>query len=265
MRSTKKWDANAARASHECAGHWAVLLRVVECRMSAGERHPHVTGSGPGTMTPDGCPVELWARLPAGDIPALLVSVLPSRCSTLDLGAGAGRLTHPLTAAGHRVTAVDESADMLSHVHNAETICSRIEDQRLDHTFDAVLLASHLVNVPDEAQRLRLLATCRHHVKDDGVLLLQRFTPNWARLAGGRTDLGAGISQDLTITPTRGTESSLVSVVATYTMDGSRWDQAYVTHPLDDRDLSSDLDRAGLHLDRWISDDGTWVAARPVR
>lgn len=229
--------------------------------MSTDERHTHVVGRGPGLMTADGCPVELWASLPAGDIPALLLSAIRPAGAVLDLGAGAGRLTHPLAEAGHAVTAVDESVDMLSRIHDAETICSTIEELRLDRRFDAVLLASHLVNVPDKAQCDRLLATCRHHVKDDGVVLIQRFTPDWARGAGGVVDLGAGISQELTITPTP--EGSLVSVVATCTMGASRWDQAYVTRPLGDDDLGADLSRAGLRLDHWLSEDGRWVVATP--
>lgn len=56
-------------------------------------------------MTPDGCPVDLWAELPAGTIHALLTQAIPPRSAAPDLGAGAGRLVHPLVDAGHRVTA----------------------------------------------------------------------------------------------------------------------------------------------------------------
>lgn len=215
-------------------------------------------------MTPDGCPVELWAALPAGDVPAILDRALPPNSTILDLGAGTGRLTHPLAAAGHHVTAVDESPEMLSRIHQGETVCSTIENLRLDQTFDAVLLASHLVNVPDRAVRDRLLATCRHHVATDGVVLIQRYTPQWAQQAAGATDLGAGILSELTLEPEPSTEGTHVSVVASYTLGTQRWEQAYVTCPLDDDELTSDLNRAGLWLDRWLNDDGRWVIARPL-
>ncbi|WP_262062646.1 class I SAM-dependent methyltransferase [Streptomyces sp. STR69] len=101
----------------------------------------------------------MWATLPPGDIPAIIEPALPPNARILDLGAGAGRLTHPLAAAGHHVTAVDESAEMLSRIHRNETICSTIESLRLDRKFDVVLLASHLVNVPDSTERNGILAT----------------------------------------------------------------------------------------------------------
>ncbi|WP_158607526.1 class I SAM-dependent methyltransferase [Flexivirga caeni] len=229
--------------------------------MADERRHPHVTGNGSGAITADGCPVELWAALPPGEIPALLSSALPPGCTVLDLGAGAGRLTHPLVRAGHHVTAVDESAEMLGHVHGATAVLSTIEELRLDETFDVVLLASHLVNVPDTAARQRLLATCRHHVAGDGAVILQRFTPEWTQTATGRSDLGAGITCDTSLGP--GPDPGLVSAVATYIFGDRRWQQSYVTCPLSDHQLTADLHEAGLRLDRWLSDDGRWVIVVP--
>jgi SAM-dependent methyltransferase len=207
--------------------------------------------------------VELWATLPPGDIPAIIEPALPPNARILDLGAGAGRLTHPLAAAGHHVTAVDESAEMLTHIHGVEVICSTIESLRLDRKFDVVLLASHLVNVPDIAERNGILATCRHHVAEDGVVLIQRFTRRWAQEAGGPRYLGAGIESETTVEPKDSAGRELVSVVARYSIGDQHWQQEYVTCLLDDSDLSTDLHRAGLQLDRWLSDDGRWVVAKP--
>ncbi|MDV9177161.1 class I SAM-dependent methyltransferase [Streptomyces sp. W16] len=206
--------------------------------------------------------MELWAVLPPGDIPAIIEPALPPNARILDLGAGAGRLTHPLAAAGHHVTAVDESAEMLSHIHQAETICSTIESLRLDRQFDVVLLASHLVNVPDTAKRNGILATCRHHVAEDGVVLIQRFTHRWAQEAGGPGHLGAGIETETTVEP-NSAGRDLVSVVARYSIGDQHWEQEYVTCLLDDSALSTDLNRARLQLDRWLSEDGRWVVAKP--
>jgi len=230
-----------------------------------GQRHSHVVGRGPGAITPDGCAVELWATLPPGDIPVIIEPALPPNARILDLGAGAGRLTHPLAAAGHQVTAVDESTEMLYHIHRAETICSTIESLRLDRKFDVVLLASHLVNVPDTAERNGLLATCRHHVAEDGVVLIQRFTRSWAQEASGPRYLGAGIESETTVEPKNSAGRDLVSVVARYSIGDQHWEQEYVTCLLDDSALSTDLNRARLQLDRWLSEDGRWVVAKPER
>src|SRR5438093_6907399 len=92
------------------------------------------------------------------------VTIVVIGSSILELGCGAGRVTHPLVALGHPVVAVDESPEMLAHVRGAETVRARIQDLRLGRPFDAVLLASFLVNVADHGLRRRTLEVCREHV-----------------------------------------------------------------------------------------------------
>ncbi len=122
-------------------------------------------------VTRDGCPVELYRLLPATGEPALVHAAVPPGAEILDLGCGAGRLTHPLLELGHPVTAVDNSADMLAHVHGATTVLADIETLDLDRRFAAVLLASHLVNTPDDRLRGRVEALLRSHRAADGFLL----------------------------------------------------------------------------------------------
>ena len=100
-------------------------------------------------MTADGSPVEVYTRLPLGDEVEIVTAYCSPGGSVLDLGAGAGRVAEPLAHKGYSVTAVDYSDIMLSHLSEARPVCCRIEDLRLDETFDVVLLASHLVNTPD--------------------------------------------------------------------------------------------------------------------
>ncbi|MGQ4411580.1 SAM-dependent methyltransferase, partial [[Kitasatospora] papulosa] len=50
------------------------------------------TGTGPGSITPDGCAVELYARLSVGTEPEVIASVLRPGASILELGCGAGRV-----------------------------------------------------------------------------------------------------------------------------------------------------------------------------
>jgi SAM-dependent methyltransferase len=136
-------------------------------------------GSGPGPITPDGCAVELYALLPPMGEPELVHAAIPAGASILELGAGAGRMTARLVELGHPVVAVDESAEMLAHVRGAETVRVRIQDLALGRRFDAVLLASFLVNTPDRALRGRFLRACREHVADGGQVLVQRHPPAW--------------------------------------------------------------------------------------
>jgi SAM-dependent methyltransferase len=125
-------------------------------------------GSGPGVITPDGCAVDFYALLPAMGEPELVHAAIPAGASILELGAGAGRMTHPLVALGHPVVAVDESPEMLAHIHGGETVNARIQALDLGRRFDAVLLASFMVNTADEALRQGFLRACRRHVRNHG-------------------------------------------------------------------------------------------------
>ena len=71
-------------------------------------------GTGPGVITPDGCAVELYRLLPPMGEPEIVHAAIPAGAAILELGAGAGRVTHALVALGHPVVAVDESAEMLA-------------------------------------------------------------------------------------------------------------------------------------------------------
>ena len=64
---------------------------------------------------------------------------------------------------------------MLTSVRDAEIICAAIQDVQLQRRFQAVLLASHLVNVADEHTRRAFLRTCRIHLAPDGEVLIQRL------------------------------------------------------------------------------------------
>src|SRR5881409_3849958 len=105
--------------------------------------------TGPGPITKDGSPVEMYLLLPPGDEPDIIDSAVRLGGSILELGCGVGRVTRVLVERGRPVVAVDESADMLSHVRRAETVLSDIESLDLGRTFDGVVLASHLVNTGD--------------------------------------------------------------------------------------------------------------------
>ena len=91
-------------------GNSGSTVTPIQIRGRWGERMT----SPEGHMAPDGSPVELFARLPAGSVPQLIHDAIPPGASILELGAGAGRITHPLIGLGHEVVAVDESPEMLA-------------------------------------------------------------------------------------------------------------------------------------------------------
>ncbi|GAB2688285.1 class I SAM-dependent methyltransferase [Thalassiella azotivora] len=225
---------------------------------------PTRTGSGPGSITPDGCAVELYALLqPAGE-PELVHAHAPVGGSVLDLGAGAGRVADPLVGLGHRVVAVDESADMLDRVTSAETVLGRIEDLDLADRFDVVLLAGHLVNTDDDRQRHELLASAARHVADDGVVLLQWHPPEWfTRLTTGAhfTHSSHGVTTALDVLTL---DDDHLTGQLTYTHGDSTWTQRFRARRLSEDDLAGALASAGLRADGFADDDRLWVRARPT-
>jgi hypothetical protein len=61
---------------------------------------PGTHGSGPGEISPDGSAVELYARLPENHTAATVIhQAIPAGATVLELGAGTGRVTHPLSPA----------------------------------------------------------------------------------------------------------------------------------------------------------------------
>src|SRR5690606_41303143 len=92
-------------------------------------------GSGPGARTLDGCSVDFYLLLSAGDDMEVLKRVLLGPRRVLELGCGVGRITHGLLDEGHEVIGVDNSPEMLTHVR-AGTVCANIEDFRLDERFE---------------------------------------------------------------------------------------------------------------------------------
>jgi SAM-dependent methyltransferase len=227
------------------------------------------TGSGPGAITPDGCAVELYALVPARDEPAIIDAAAPLNASILELGCGAGRVTYPLLALGHSVVAVDESPEMLAHVRGARTVPARIDGLDLGEHFDVVVLASHLVNVPDDDLLAAFLATCARHVRETGCVVIQRHPVSWfdtvapsrrvvPAINGGEemTFVLDGISRPM---------PDHVAATAEYLVGDRRWTQTFVARRLDDARLRAALVGVGLRLDdAYLTDDGSWVQARPA-
>lgn len=164
---------------------------------------------------------------------------------------------------GRRVTAVDFDERMLEHVRGAETVLSRIEDLDLGRTFGGVVMMSNLINTTDDAQRARLLATCRRHVDRDGVVLIERYDPE------------AGLDT----TPTERSHAGIVIRTSDIRREGDRLFQTMEfdagergrwtyrmegARILSEDDLASMLAQVGLRLNGWLDPRRRWALVTPA-
>lgn len=220
-------------------------------------------GTGPGAITPDGCAVELYARFPPGDEPDVIAAAVPAGARVLELGSGAGRVTHPLLERGFRVTAVDESAEMLERVRGAErTIRTPIEDLDLGERFDVVLLGSFLVHTADPRLCHALLDTCARHVAADGCVLIQREGADYHDdVPRERVDPRGFTVRIASVEPVG---DGVNSVRAEYTFPDATWTQTFRSRPLTKEQFEAALGQAGLRVDAELTEDGTWVRAVPT-
>ncbi|MFF4485812.1 class I SAM-dependent methyltransferase [Streptomyces sp. NPDC001544] len=216
-------------------------------------------GTGPGAITPDGCAVELYSRLPVGDEPDIIAAAVPAGAHILELGSGVGRMTHPLLERGFTVTAVDESAEMLERVHGARTICTPIEDLDLGEKFDVVMLASFLVHAGDTEVRRGLLRTCARHVAEDGCVLIQREGEDYhTALPRERVDPSGFTVRMLSAEPVG---DGVNSVRAEYVFPDAVWTQTFLSRPLTKEQFEEALAEAGLEVEEYLTPDRVWVRA----
>lgn len=216
-------------------------------------------GTGPGAITPDGCAVELYSRLPVGDEPDIIAAAVPAGAHILELGCGVGRMTHPLLERGFTVTAVDESAQMLERVRGARTICGPVEGLDLGETFDVVMLASFLVHAGDVEVRRGLLRACARHVGEGGCVLIQREGADYhTNLPRERVDPGGFTVRMVSAEPVG---DGVNSVRAEYEFPDAVWTQTFLARPLTREQFEEALGEAGLGVDKYLTEDGTWVRA----
>ncbi|MBO0807350.1 MAG: class I SAM-dependent methyltransferase [Actinobacteria bacterium] len=219
-------------------------------------------GTGPGVITNDGCAVEFYAMLPSFGEAEIVHSAVREGASVLELGCGTGRILRPLARLGHPVLGVDDSAAMLARIPDLPTACSAIEDLRLDRTFDAVLLASNMINA-DPGLRRRFLATCRRHLHPGGLAVFQQHPPAWFATVSEapriRDDPGGirRIIRSARRLPPR------LFVEVEYQAGDRAWTHAWCAYEISERELAGDLGSAGLRFGRWLTDDHGWFTAVP--
>jgi SAM-dependent methyltransferase len=209
-------------------------------------------------IAPDGSPVLLYTRLPALGEPEVIHEAVPAGAEILELGAGAGRITHELVALGHEVVAVDNSSAMLAVIRGAETALADLETLNLERRFPVVVLASNFINDRDPAKRRTYLEGCARHVLPDGQVLLQGFPRDWTP----STDWSE--HGDVRIRLRRfEQDGDLISGEMEYVVDGRQLFHVFESKLLSDEELERDLRAVGLRHNRVLDDEGAWTEAVP--
>jgi SAM-dependent methyltransferase len=209
----------------------------------------------------DGSPVELYRRLPYGGEVERFAPFVPSEASVLELGCGAGRITRALLERDFQVTAVDNCAEMLASVPpDARPVLSDIETLDLGESFDLVLLASHLINAPEQSVREGLLAACRRHLEPGGLLVLQRLDPQWLQDTR-EGPLGSIGPVSLFLEECRH-EGDLVHQCLRYELAPDTWHHRFTVRVLGDESLARELAEQGFGPPEWLDSRATWALAK---
>jgi hypothetical protein len=165
---------------------------------------------------------------------------------------GSGRLSAALRDVGLRLEDAREA------LVDPEASLAAIGAIDLGDRFDAVVLGSHLVNVPDPERRASLLELAARHLAPGGALLVEHHPVDWAETAAatdGATD-GVGMIEVVRHPP-------YVSAVSVYTVDGRVVRQPFTARVLSDAELAAALAAHGLLVRRRLGP--TWLeAARPT-
>jgi SAM-dependent methyltransferase len=111
----------------------------------------------------------------------VLFSQLPSGSEVLDLCCGTGRLTEVLVHRGYRVTAIDNSTQMLERARTrvpvAAFLKSDIQEFELQSSFDAVICAYNSVpHVTNGGELIRVFECVRRSLRPDGVFVFDLYS-----------------------------------------------------------------------------------------
>lgn len=127
---------------------------------------------------------------------------------------------------------------------------------RLERTFDAVLVLSHLLNEPADGPAFA--ATAAAHLVRDGLVIGEIYPRDWQPEASVGRETRVG---DIGIVLERARRiGDLVDAEVRYDVAGQRWRQPFVARILDPSALSALLGSVGLRFERWLDRPGFFAA-----
>lgn len=214
----------------------------------------------PGVSS-DGSPVPVYRTLPATGEPELIHEASAPGAAILELGCGAGRVTHALIEREYEVVAVDNCAEMLRWVRGAATVLSDIETLNLDRRFETVVLGSHLINTPDERQRQDFLETCRRHLAPDGIVLVQRYAPDLLNSRPAEPRQLGDVEIRFCVRDVDSVTQRFSATVS-YAVGSQSWEQNFEAQLLHDDEFAGVVQTAGLAVLRWLDEERTWAVLR---
>ena len=218
------------------------------------------SGSGPGAQASDGCSVEVYRQVPYFGELEDFRALFHAGTRVLELGCATGRLTRRLLEWGTRVTAVDNSPEMLSVVPDgASRVLSDIESLKLDGRFDVALLASNFINHPAPGVRSAFVATARRHLADHGHFLLERYDPAWLR----RVEPGpVGPLGDVAMSVEAVSRSAnIVHTSFRYQIADLVWYHSSAAAPLEEGEIEALLSSYGFGAFAWSGQRRQWLSA----
>jgi SAM-dependent methyltransferase len=208
-------------------------------------------------VAPDGSPVDVYLAIPPSHGFEVVLPSFGVGDRVLDLGCGVGRLAGLLCDRGCVVTGVDEAAAMLAHVDaRVERVEARIDGLDLGRRFDAVVLASHLVNSADDDVRRALLRAAASHLEPGGRFLVEHHHEGTLAAAPRRTGTIGPV--EVTFVE-HGRDGDVLDAEVTYRLAGRVWTQRFRTRIFDPPGLADELRRVGLVPTRQLSP--TWLEA----
>ncbi|HVM07081.1 MAG TPA: methyltransferase domain-containing protein [Acidimicrobiales bacterium] len=218
---------------------------------------PEAEGEAAYATALDGSPVDAFALLPPGPGPHLIAQRLQPGSTILELGCGAGRLLRPLHEQGHKCTGVDESPEMLAKVPpGIETIEGAIETIDLEWTYDAVILASFLVNTPDVQRRRAFLDCAKAHAH--GEIFVQRLDPELVPEAVDAESEEDGVVYAMRDVQHIGTLFQ-ATMQFTFAETGTTYEHPYRGEVLDDTAFETTVRSVGLKVKDYLDGQRTWA------
>ena len=218
------------------------------------------TGDGPGVQTTDGCSVELYRLLKYRGELEEMAALFDPGATVLELGCGTGRMTRRLLELGCLVTAVDNSPAMLAEApQEALRIASDIEALKLETKFDVVVLASYLINHPEESVRIAFVEAARRHARTGTRFLVERHSPEWLSTAQiGQLGISEGVALHV---ESLSREAETVSMTLRYEKLPQVWRQSFSTTALCKSSIEAMLAKSGFGSFAWYGEYGRWVSS----